>query len=127
MRAGVAEFSHQDGFTAFKQQGNLFALLLLPAQYLMSRYSRGRVLPLALLRTCTGLALWNPLLGHPGNRSEFPLKRFRPAARDGLSASLLAAQGEAQPFRIAHTQRLSVIVVLKEEEFPVVLVEAAGY
>lgn len=29
--------------------------------------------------------------------------------------------------RMAHTQHLSGIVVLREEEFPVVLVEAAGY
>ena len=93
LRDGIAEFFHQDGFTALKRQGNLFAVVLPMAQYLMSQYSRERVLPpLTLLRACIGLALWNPLLGYPGNRSAFPLKRFsgisRPAVRDRLSGGL---------------------------------------
>lgn len=59
----------------------------------MSQYSRGRVPPpLMVLRACIGLALWNPLRAYPGNRSEFPLKRFRgisrPAVRDRLSGGL---------------------------------------
>ena len=44
-----------------------------------------------------------------------------------VSASPLAAPGKAPLFRIAQTRRLSVVVVLEDEEFPIVLVEAAGY
>lgn len=93
LRDGIAEFSHRDGITAFKWQGNLFPVLLLMAQYLMSQYGRERVLrPLTLLRACIGLAFWNPLPGSPGNRRAFPLQRFsgvsRAAVRDRLSGGL---------------------------------------
>lgn len=100
----------------------MFAVLLLMAQYLMSQYSIWHIYPIAekesylllmLLRACLGLALWNPLLGHPGDRIEFPFKTLsgssRAAAWDRLSGGLsfsFSRTGKVQLFRTAHTKHL---------------------